>query len=455
MISIFDLKRQYKTIKPEIDAAFFRVAENGWFTLGREVEEFEREFGEYLSQILVSSRDRSYGVAIPLCQEIASSPSPREVRGPRNDNSMHSIYSVGVGSGTDALTLAVKALDIKPGEEVILPTNSYPTVFGIALSGVKIKLVDCGEDGQISLESLAKILSKKTKAVVVVHLYGSPADVYGVQEVIKRKGLDVRIIEDCAQGHGARFVEAGEASESQSVKELNLDTLTSDALTPKCYNVGTFGDIAIFSFYPSKNLGAYGDGGLVVTRDERTYEHLKRLRMYGESSRYMSEEISGVSRLDELQAAILRVKLRHLDEWVARRREIADIYNKGLEGVGDIKFVNYVASSMYYGKNTNTKNNHSTYYKLHTTIPCYHLFVIRTKKRDQLQKYLAEEGIQTAVHYPTPIHLTKSFTYLGYTNGDFPIAEQLAGEVLSLPIYHELTNSEVEQVISSIKKFYK
>jgi dTDP-4-amino-4,6-dideoxygalactose transaminase len=384
MIPIFELTRQYQKLKPELEVAIGRVLSHGVFSLGNEVRLFEEEFADYLD-----------------------------------------IYhAVGVGSGTDALTLAIRALDIKPNEEVIIPANSYPTVFGVALAGVKIKLVDCAADGNIDLAKLDAAVTSKTKAVILVHLYGSPVDVIRVKILLNNRKLPTYIIEDAAQAHGAALKDAS-----------------------GWRKVGTIGDIGCISFYPSKNLGAYGDGGMVVTDKSSVAKKLKALRMYGETSRYVSEMVSGVSRLDELQAAILRVKLLHLDEWVSRRIEIAQYYTRELNGVGDIVLVNPEGGLQVAGG----REKQNGFEKK----SAYHLFVIRAGKRDKLQKYLADQGIGTGIHYPIPIHLTKSFAYLGYKKGDFPEAETMCREVLSLPIYPELTNNEIEEVVKKVKGFYK
>ena len=352
MIQIFNLTNQYKAIQKEIDCAIKTVLSRGNFILGIEVAAFEKEFASYI------------GVS----------------------------YGVGVASGTDALTLAVRALGLSKGDEVLLPVNSYPTFFGIAMSGVSVRFVDCNKSGNISIEDLKIRITNKTKAIVVVHLYGNPADVVGVQELLKTlHRTDIKVIEDCAQAHGATIGKQ---------------------------KVGIFGDIAIFSFYPSKNLGAYGDGGMVVTKHKKIADHIRAIRMYGEVKRYESREVSGVSRLDELQAAVLRVKLRHLDDWNARRRQITEVYTKGLDNIQNISVIPYESGA------------------------CYHLFVIRTNRRDELKAYLKKEGIGCAIHYPKPL-VSK-----------FPMAEKLSKEILSLPIYPELTNTNIVHIANTIKQFF-
>jgi dTDP-4-amino-4,6-dideoxygalactose transaminase len=360
MIPFFDLTREYSGIATELTAAFARTAKNGVFILGRNVSLFEEEFARY-----VGTR-----------------------------------YAVGLAGGTDALTLGLKALGVGSGDEVILPANSYPTAFGVALSGAAIKLVDVGPAGTMDPTKLHAAVTRRTRAVIPVHLYGNPADVLSIKKLLPAR---IALLEDAAQAHGT--IIAGKMA-------------------------GSIGTIGCFSFYPSKNLGALGDAGMVVTHNKDVAGRLKLLRMYGETKRYESVEISGVSRLDELQAAFLRVKLRHLSPWVNRRREIAKQYMKGLRGIGDIRFVSSEGSS-------------------------FHLFVIRTKRRDALQKYLAARLIGTALHYPVPIHFVRAFRCLGYTKGDFPVSEALSREVLSLPMFPLLTDSEVRRVIRTVKKYFQ
>jgi dTDP-4-amino-4,6-dideoxygalactose transaminase len=358
MIPIFDLTREYKVIAAELTLSFTRTAKNGMFILGKNVSIFEKEFANFT------------GVK----------------------------YAVGVASGTDALTLGLKALGIRNGDEVILPANAYPTAFGVAQSGARIRLVDVKGDGTMDPVRLAAGITRRTRAVIPVHLYGNPADIVSLKKIIDNK--KIALVEDAAQAHG----------------------------TP---SAGSLGDIGCFSFYPTKNLGALGDAGMVVTNNKDISVRITRLRMYGETKRYESVEVSGVSRLDELQAAFLRVKLRHLSGWVARRREIAKQYCEQLKGIGDIQFV--------------TDNLRGA----------YHLFVIRTKRRNALREYLTSRGIGNAIHYPAPIHFVRAFRDLGYKYGAFPISEALSREVLSIPIFPFLTNEEVLRVIHTIKRYFQ
>ncbi|MFC1647260.1 DegT/DnrJ/EryC1/StrS family aminotransferase [Patescibacteria group bacterium] len=385
MVPFFDLTRQYKSIQGEVDLAIKSSLKRGVFILGPQVKAYEEDFADYL------------GIW----------------------------HAVGVASGTDALSMSIWALDIKPGDEVMLPANAYPTAFGIATTGVRIRLVDCGSDGNVDLKKLEKLISTKTKAVIPVHLYGKPADVIGIKIMLNRKSPKTMIIEDAAQAHGAEVKDGS-----------------------KWRKAGTIGRIGIFSFYPTKNVGAYGDGGVLVTDRASIAKKLRAMRMYGESSRYRSDFIAGVSRLDEIQAAILQVKLKFLDKWNKRRAEIAEMYSERLEGVGDLKIISNFQFSIT-NKNTKSKLYNNEQFK-----SCNHLFVIRTSKRDELKVYLEKKGVMTAIHYPVPVHMTPAFKHLGYKKGDFPEVEAQAGEVLSLPMFPELTDKEVEEVVKRIRGFY-
>lgn len=364
-VPVFNLTRQYQDIEPEIMRALLGTLRRGFFILGSQVALFEKSFASYT--------------------------------GAR--------YAIGVGSGTDALTLALKALGIGLHDEIIVPANAYPSAFGLALTHARLRLIDVREDGNLDPTLLPSVITKNTRAIIPVHLYGNPADIPAIQKILRLSGASSRIalIEDCAQAHGA---------------------------TIRKRHVGTFSAIGCFSFYPSKNLGAYGDAGMLVTNNKTIERKLRALRMYGEVARYQSIMVSGVSRLDELHAAVLQVKLKHLPKWNTQRKKLALAYQTALEGVGDIRCIINSADSSH------------------------HLFVIRTKRRDRLQTYLVAKGIQTAIHYPIPIHLTKSFRYLGYKEGDFPVAEALSREVLSLPLFPELSLREQGSVIKHIKQFF-
>lgn len=367
MIPIFNLTRQYKTIRKPLTVAFRQLFATGMFTLGNQVTQFENEMKQFLG-------------------------TP---------------YAVGVASGTDALTLALRALDVSNDDEVVLPANSYPTVFGVAMSGARIVLVDCDANGLMDLEKLKKVVTKKTKAVIPVHLYGHICNIKLLSEILHDYCPQAVIIEDCAQAIGG---------------------ISDDGK-----KVGSIGEIGCFSFYPSKNLGGYGDGGMITTKSESISRRVQQLRMYGEKERYKSVEVSGISRLDELQAAVLRVKLTYLADWQKKRAAIANTYSQALVGVGDIRPISPV----------NARNS------------VWHLYVIQTGKRNELQNYLSKQGIVSAIHYPLCIHQTESFRYLGYNQGDFPVSESLSREVLSLPLFPELTNTEISRVIRSVTKFFQ
>lgn len=354
---------EYQAIKGGIDEAILRVLESGWFILGPEVEKFEREMANYVG----------------------------------------TKFAVGVASGTDALTLSLKALGIKKEDGVIIPANVYPTAFGVSLSGAKLQLADVDPNTlNVSAKTLRDGIDRSTKVIVVVHLYGNPVDIRPIAELAKKRRL--YLIEDCAQAAGAEY---------------------------KNRKVGTFGDVSCFSFYPTKNLGAYGDGGAVLTNNRDLAEKVRLWRMYGERERYKSILRGHNSRLDELQAAILGVKLQHLDKWNKKRRQLASFYLRQLKDL-PITMVQETEG----GKSV------------------YHMFVIQTEDRDKLARYLKAQGVGTGIHYPTPIHTTLSFLDLGHKEGDFPISEKASKSVLSLPVNPQMSQSDVRYVTSCIKDFF-
>jgi dTDP-4-amino-4,6-dideoxygalactose transaminase len=358
-----DLRRQYEAMREEVDAAVRRVHERGWFILGAECEAFEKEFAE------------SVGVR----------------------------HAVGVGNGTEAIHLALRGVGVGPGDEVITVANTcVPTVSGIWPSGAAIRLVDI-EERSFTLDpnKLEGAITEKTRAIVVVHLYGQAADLSPILEIARRHRL--KLIEDAAQAHGATY---------------------------KGRRLGSIGDAAAFSFYPSKNLGANGDAGAVTTDDPEIAGRIVRFRNYGQEKRYYHTTKGINSRLDEMQAAILRAKLPHLDRWNERRRAIARIYHHGVTNPLIKK-----PEEMGYGT------------------PNYHLYVVRCGRREALQQHLAENGIQTLIHYPVPVHLQEAYRDLGKTRGDYPVAEACADEILSLPIFPELTDGEAEYVVETLNSF--
>lgn len=359
------LDRQFELYKQEYENAALRVLRSGWYVLGPEVEAFEKEFAAYVGRK----------------------------------------YCVGINSGLDALTLSIHALGIGAGDEVLVPANTYiATVLAITKNGATPVFIEPDEYYGIAADKLENAITKHTKAVMPVHLYGQSCDMDKIMDVADRYNL--KVIEDCAQSHGAKY----------------KGTMT-----------GAFGNAGCFSFYPTKNLGAFGDAGAIVTDDEELYKKLKMLRNYGSEKKYHNQ-IEGVnSRLDEMQAALLRVKLSHIEKLNAERVVIAGRYNDEIKNPA-IQLP--IMRAM--------ENNH-----------VYHQYVIRTKERDKFQKYLADNGIKTVIHYPIPPHLAECYGYLGYKKGDFPIAEQYAEEVLSLPMFNGIADKEIRYLIRVVNAYGK
>jgi dTDP-4-amino-4,6-dideoxygalactose transaminase len=365
VVPFVDLAAQYRLISTEIDGAVLEVLSGCNFILGTQVEEFERAFADFV------------GVE----------------------------YAVGVSSGLDALRLALAALDIGPGDEVIVPANTYiATALAVTAVGAKPVLVDCDPATYcIDVNRIEGALTSRTRAIIPVHLTGQSADMDPILELARRRGL--RVVEDAAQAHGTRY---------------------------KDRPCGSMGDAGCFSFYPGKNLGAYGDGGLVATNDKLLAVRLRRLRNYGQQQKYEHTEKGLNARLDTIQAAVLKVKLKYLNMWNKTRARHAETYKAHLEGVGDIRLQTHSAVSTHI----------------------YHLFVIETDHRDALQRYLDSCGIQTGIHYPKPVHLQKAYADLAYTTGDFVECERLARRMLSLPMYPEMTEEQVRFVSREIAEFY-
>jgi len=368
MVPFLDLTRQYKRIEGEILAAQKRVLEKGHFILGEEVSSFEEEFARYCG-----------------------------VR-----------YGVGVGSGTDALFLALKAAGIGEGDEVITVSHSFiATAIAVSWTGAIPIFVDIDPevytmDPNRLEDVLKKRKRRRVKAILPVHLYGHPAEMDAIMEIANRYHL--MVIEDACQAHGAEHQEK---------------------------KAGSIGVMGCFSFYPTKNLGAYGDGGMVVSNDKKYLERLRLLRRYGEKKKYEHVLKGWNTRLDEMQAAILRVKLKYLDQWNGERRKKALIYKRMFEST-EVRCP----------------------VEREQTRHVYHLFTIRTKRRNALRVFLKEKGIETLIHYPVPIHLQKAYAELGYRRGDFPVTEKVAHEILSLPFYPELTSEEMREVQEQVKKFF-
>ena len=318
-------------------------------------------------------------------------------------------YAIGVANGSDALILALRACEIGEGDEVItVPHTFIATTEAISNVGGKVVFVDIDpKTYTIDIAKIEEKINERTKAIIPVHLYGQPADMDPIMKLAKKYNL--KVIEDAAQAHGAEY---------------------------KGKKVGSIGDVACFSFYPGKNLGAYGDAGMVVTNNEEIAEKVKLLRNHGRITKKYEHDIEGYSsRLDNLQAAILRVKLRHLNKWNESRRENAKKYNKLLNNIGGI----------------------TTPYEANYAKHVYHLYVIGVEKegRDKLREELKSKGIATGIHYPIPLHLQPAYNYLGYKRGDFPITEKASQEIISLPMFAELSDEQIEEIVKIIRNYYK
>ena len=363
MIPFLDLKAQYQSIKDEISEAINAVLESGHFVLGEHVEAFEREFATYCGT--------RYGVA--------------------------------VNSGTSALHLALLALGIGPGDEVItVPFTFVATVAAIQYTGARPVFVDIDPTSYtLDPNQLESAIGSSTKAIIPVHLYGQPADMTAVSEIARRHG--VAVIEDACQAHGAEHFGK---------------------------RVGSLGDLACFSFYPGKNLGAYGEGGIAVTDHEPYVRTIRMLRDWGQERKY-HHVLKGYNyRLEAIQGTILGVKLRHLEYWTRARLGHARLYDT-LLSPSPVK----TPKAMPHARHV------------------YHVYAVRSRERDALQSYLQTRGIQTGIHYPIPVHLQKAYADLGYRKGDFPHSERAATEVLSLPMYPELSSTAIEQVAQAIRAF--
>jgi dTDP-4-amino-4,6-dideoxygalactose transaminase len=363
-IPILDLKAQYAGIKDEISQAISEVCDNQAFALGPAVAEFEEHVAAYCN----------------------------------------SKYAIGVSSGTDALLVSLMALDIKPGDEVITtPFTFFATAGSIVRLGAKPVFVDVDRDTfNIDPSAIEQKITRKTRAIIPVHLFGQAAQMKPITEIARRYNLAV--IEDAAQAMGA----------------------SQDGI-----KAGNFGDCGCFSFYPTKNLGGFGDGGLVTTNREDSAQKIRALRDHGQNPRYFYKIIGGNFRLDGIQGAVLNVKLRYLEQWNEKRRQNAALY--------DSLFSDSPVKTPKIDENN---------------LSIYHQYTITAPKRDKLQQFLAENNIGSAIFYPKPLHLQDCFSDLGYSQGDLPIAEQLCKEVLSLPIYSELEPEQIEYVAKTVIKYF-
>ncbi|HOX22442.1 MAG TPA: DegT/DnrJ/EryC1/StrS family aminotransferase, partial [Elusimicrobiales bacterium] len=362
-IHCLDIKLQYQQIKDEVAEAVTSVCEQTAFSSGPFVDKFEKEFAEFSG--------------VPYC--------------------------CGLNNGTSALQLAVIAAGVKPGDEVIVPANTFiATAWAVSYAGATPVFADCLPDTwNINPAEIARLATKKTKAVIGVHLYGQPCDIDGVKKAAD--DLKLTFIEDCAQAHGAKY---------------------------RGRPVGKTGFAGCFSFYPGKNLGAYGEAGAVVCSDAALDKHFKSLRNHGSTVRYHHDELGFNMRMDGIQAAILSVKLKRLAAWNERRKQIARMYQRGI------------------------KNSRVTLQaQPEWSDSVYHLFVLCTEKRDELLKHLENNGIHAGLHYPVPCHLQKAYASLGYKKGSLPNAEKLAQSCLSLPMYAELSDEQVERVINAVNGY--
>ena len=362
MIAYSDLRPIHNQIRAELDEAYRRVMDSGWFITGNELAQFEKEFAAYCG----------------------------------------TKYCIGVGNGLDALHIILRAYGIGAGDDVLVPANTFiATALAVSYAGATPVFVDCDKDTYNMDPALVEDkITVHTKAIIAVHLYGRVADIRALREIADRYGL--KLIEDAAQAHGAQLNEK---------------------------RTGSLGDAAGFSFYPGKNLGALGDGGAITTSDEELAERIYTLRNYGSREKYHHELQGFNSRLDELQAAFLRVKLKYLDEWTKERRRIADYYLRTLD-----------AEKMKLPYTEVKQSN------------VWHIFPVMVKDKKTVQNYLSRHDIQTLNHYPIPVHLQGAYKGSGYTEGMFPNAERYAKEEVSLPLWVGMSQEEMEQVAACVNE---
>ncbi len=364
-IPFFDLKEQNQKLRGEYESIFSRFIENPDFVLGADVHRFEKEFARFIG----------------------------------------TSFAVGVNSGLDALSLALRALSIGPGDEVIVPANSFiATALAVTSVGAVPVLVDAEPDRLLlDLNAVKKAVTRKTRAVIPVHLYGQPVAMKPLMDLCRKKGI--YIVEDACQAHGASIGKT------------------------RC---GNFGILGCFSFYPGKNLGAFGDGGMITTSDKALYEKLLLLRNYGSVVKYQHTIAGFNTRLDSLQAAILSVKLKHLAAWNRKRKVLARRYDFHLKKIRAVTILKPAAG----------------YRSAH------HLYIVRVDRRDELKEFLSQKGVGTGIHYPVPIHLQGAYRDLGKKAGTFPVSEKEAKRVLSLPIFPEMSTNDVDQVCKVINTFF-
>ncbi len=365
-VPFVDLKAQYQSIKSEINRAVQQVIDQTAFIGGPFVKQFEQDFAAFTG----------------------------------------AKYCIGCANGTDALQITLKAMGIGQGDEVIVPANSFiATSEAVTAAGARVVFCDVDDrTNNLDVRLLEKTITRRTKAIIAVHLYGNPAPMDEILALARHK--NIKVIEDAAQAHGARY---------------------------KQRSVGTLADAACFSFYPGKNLGAYGDGGAMVTRDESLAKQMRMWANHGRLEKYNHEFEAYNSRLDGLQAAILSVKLKYLHEWTKKRRAAAAFYTKHLSGVDDLLL---------------PRENESNE-------AVYHLYVVKTERREELQNYLKEQGIATGIHYPIGLPFLKAYSYLGHKENDFPVTAHNQRRLLSLPMFAEITTEQQQYVIDHITKFFR
>lgn len=361
-IPFASFEQMHKEIKEELLTDFRRVLDSSWFIGGQEDRQFEEAFAQYFGRK----------------------------------------YCIGCGNGLDAIMLSLKALGITEGDEVIIPSNTFiATALAVSYVGAVPVFVEPRiETYNINPDLIEENITSRTKAVIAVHLYGQPAEMDEIMQIVRKHGL--YLIEDCAQAHGAAY---------------------------KGRKIGTFGDAAAFSFYPGKNLGALGDAGAVITDDSKLAEKIRALGNYGSKEKYNHVYQGNNSRLDEIQAAFLTTKLRHLDQWNRERKRIAHRY---LTEIVNPQIILPVVAE--------------------DTDPVWHIFAVRCDKREQLEKYLSDKGIGTNKHYPIPLHLQKAYEGLQLQQGMYPVAEEISATELSIPMYYGMTEEEVQYVVDSINE---
>ena len=359
-IAFVDLQRQIRNLRKEIDLAINGVLERADFIQGKAIEEFEANFAKFCGKK----------------------------------------YCVALNSGTDALEFALRAYGVNDGEVITAPNSYFSSAMVITKVGAKPVFLDVDEKSMnIDVSKIENAITKKTKAIIPVHLCGQPSDLDPIYEIAEK--YDLVVVEDACQAHGAEY----------KGKRVPV------------------GETGAFSFYPGKNLGSFGDGGALVTDNKEVADKVRVMRNDGSRKKYYHEMIGFKSRMDTIQAAVLNVKLKHLEEWTRLRIEHAKLYNSLLKGIVE------TPQEMPYVKHV------------------YHLYQIRLDNRDELQKYLADKGISTVIHYPIPIHLQEAYKNLGYKEGDFPVTERLAKRILSLPMFPEITDEEIKYVCEAVKSF--